>query len=139
MADEIYGGDLYLIIDDDKFANEQGLTNNETSDVLETTNKHSADRRKTFKAFESTGTISVNGLYTLADPSGMTGYHSLKALQLAGTEIDYEVGYFSNGGVIESGKGVIQNCNLSANRGELVTFDITIQKSGSYSEDPYAS
>jgi hypothetical protein len=139
MANEIYGGDLYLIINDDKFGNEQGVTNNESSDVLETTNKHSASRRKTYKAFESTGTISANGLYTLADPSGMKGYHTLKALQLAGTAVTYEIGYFSTGGVIETGSGVIQTCNLSANRGELVTFDITIQKSGAYAEAAYSS
>ncbi len=139
MANEVYGSDIYLIINDMSFANEQGLTNNETSDILETTNKHSPSRRKTYKAFESTGTISVNGLYALEDPTGQIGYDALKALQLAGTEIEYELGYFSTGGVIESGNGVIQNCNMSANKGELVSFDLTIQKSGAYVTAEYSS
>jgi len=139
MANEIDGRDIYLIIDDDRFANEQGLTNAETSDMLETTNKHTPNKRKTFIASESTGTITCNGLYCVDDPSGQTGYHDLKAKQKAGTEIEYELGYFANGGIIESGKGYITSINMNANRAEIATFDVTIQKSGDYAEAAYAS
>jgi hypothetical protein len=136
---EIYGGDVYLIINDDKFGNEQGVTNNESADMIETTHKHTPNKRKTYIPGESTGTLSANGVYTLEDPTGMKGYHTLKGYQKAGTLVNYEIGYFSTGGVIESGKGFIQNCNLSANRGEMVQFDVTIQKDGDYEEDAYSS
>jgi predicted secreted protein len=139
MADEIYGGDVYLIINDDKFGNETGVTNNESSDIIETTHKHTPSKRKTYIVGESTGTISANGVYTLSDPTSSIGYYSLLELQKTGEEVDYEIGYFSTGGIIESGKALIQNCNLSANRGEMVQFDITLQKTGDYDVDTYSS
>lgn len=139
MANEVDGRDVYLIIDDLILVNEQGLTNNETADTIETTNKHTVNYRKTFIGSESTGTISANGSYSITDPTGYTGYHALKAKQKARTPVTYEVGKFATGGMIESGSGIITGCNQSANRGSLVTFDITIQKTGDYTEAQYSS
>jgi len=139
MANEIDGRDIYLIIDDDKFANESGLTNSENSDMLETTNKHTTNKRKTYLSSESTGTITCNGMYCVTDPTDTTGYHDLKAKQKAGTKIAYEVGYFADGGIIEAGNGFIQSITMNANRNEVATYDITIQKDGDYSEDTYSS
>ena len=139
MANEVDGREVYLIINEKIFVNEQGLTNNETADTLETTNKHTLNKRKTFIGSESTGTISVNGGYCITDPAGYTGYHALKALMKAQTQVTYEVGKFAAGGMIESGNGIITGCNLTANRGSLVTFDVTIQKTGDYAEAEYSS
>lgn len=139
MADEIKGRDIYLIIDDDKFANEQGMTNSETMDTIEVTNKHTPDNRKAFITDTSTGTITCNGFYTLADGSGEVSYHSLKAKYLAGAAITYELGYFDTGGVIESGSALITAINLNANTGEASTFDISLQKTGAYAETAYSS
>lgn len=139
MANELDGREIYLIINDTILVNEQGLTNNETADTLETTNKHTVNKRKTFIPSETTGTISANGSYCITDPNGYIGYHAIKALMKANTQVNYEIGKFAAGGKIESGTAIITACNLSANRGSLVTFDITLQKTGDYSEDTYES
>jgi hypothetical protein len=139
MANEINGRDVYLILDDLKFANEQGLTNSETIDMLESTNKHSPNKRKTFIADESTGTITANGFYCITDPTGTAGYHALKAIAKAGTEISYELGNFATGGIIESGKCLINTITQNANRAELSTYDISLQKTGDWVEATYAS
>lgn len=139
MANEVDGREVYLIINDTILVNEQGLTNNESTDTLETTNKHTVNKRKTFISSESTGTISANGGYALSDPSGYIGYEAIKALQKAGTTVNYEVGKFDTGGIIEAGTAIITACNLTANRGSLVTFDVTLQKTGDYSSNPYQS
>lgn len=139
MANELNGSDIYLIIDNDIFANEKGVSNSESTDTLETTNKHSTAKRKTFIGGESTGTITANGLYCVSDPSGTTGYHDLKAKQLAGTAVTYEVGYVATGGIIESGSGIITACNMSADQNGAAVYDISIQKSGVYAEASYSS
>ena len=136
---EVDGRDVYLVIDDLIFVNEQGVTNNETTDTIETTNKHTVNYRKTFIGSESTGTISANGSYSITDPTGYTGYHALKEKQKARTVVTYEIGKFATGGKIETGSGIITACNQTANRGSLVTFDITIQKTGDYTESTYSS
>lgn len=139
MANNIKGRDIYLIIDDDKFANEQGLTNSETMDTLETTDKHTPNNRKTFITDTSTGTITANGFYCLTDADGEVAYHSLKTKYKAGTLVAYELGYFDTGGVIESGNAYITNINLNANSGEVATYDISLQKTGDFTEGSYTS
>ena len=139
MANELDGREIYLIINDTSLVNEQGLTNNESADTLETTNKHTVNKRKTFIPSETTGTISANGSYCITDPTGYIGYHAIKALMKANTIVTYEIGKFASGGKIEAGSALITACNLSANRGSLVTFDITLQKTGDYTEGSYES
>lgn len=139
MANELNGTGIYLIIEDDIFANETTVSNSESTDAIETTNKHSTAKRKTFIGGESTGTITASGMYCVTDPSGMTGYHDLKAFQLAGTSVTYEIGYVASGGMIETGEGIITACNMTAGKNEAATFDITIQKTGVYTEAAYSS
>ena len=139
MANELDGREIYLIINDTILVNEQGLTNNESADTLETTNKHTVNKRKTFIPSETTGTISANGSYCITDPTGYIGYHAIKALMKANTIVTYEIGKVASGGKIEAGSALITACNLSANRGSLVTFDITLQKTGDYTEGSYES
>jgi len=133
------GTDIYLIINDLIFANEKGVANNETSDSLETTTKHSPSKRKTFIAGESTGTITANGLYEISDTAGDIGYHTLKALQLAGTAVTYELGYQATGGVIESGSAIITAINMSSDQNTPGAYDISLQKTGVYTEATYSS
>lgn len=139
MANEIEGREIYLIIDDDIFANEQGLANNETQDTMETTNKHTTNGRKTFIYGDGTGTITANGFYCVTDPSGQTGYHDLKAKKKAKTKVVYELGYFKAGGIIESGTALITAINMKADNGSVATFDISLQKDGDYTEAEYNS
>jgi hypothetical protein len=139
MANEVYGGDVYLIIDDLILVNEQGATNSETSDMLESTNKHTPNKRKTFEYGESTGTISANGMLALTDPSGYAGYYALLAKQKARTKVTYEIGEMVAGGKVETGTALINSVNKAANRGELVTFDISLQKDGDYAVTTYSS
>lgn len=139
MANEVYGGDVYLIIDDLVLVNEQGATNSETSDMLESTNKHTLNRRKTFEYGESTGTITANGMLALTDPSGYGGYYALLAKAKARTKVTYEIGEMVDGGKVETGTALINSVNKAANRNELVTFDISLQKDGDYVIADYSS
>ena len=139
MANEKDGRGFYLIIDDNYFANEQGFTNNETTDSLETTHKHTPNKRKTFITGESTGTITANGMYGLTDGVGFSGYETLKAKQLAGEEVNYEIGFMEEGGKVESGTAIITAINLTANRNEPATYDISLQKTGAYTVNDYSS
>lgn len=139
MANEKDGRGFYLIIDDNYFANEQGFTNNETTDSLETTHKHTPNKRKTFITGESTGTITANGMYGLTDAEGYSGYEALKAKQLAGEEVSYEIGLMEAGGKVESGTAIITAINLTANRNEPATYDISLQKTGAYTATDYSS
>jgi predicted secreted protein len=139
MANELDGSGIYLIISDLIFANERGVTNSESGDSLETTNKHSTSKRKTFIGGETTGTITANGLYCVTDPSGTIGYESLKATYLARTPVTYEVGYVASGGKIESGSAIITALNMTANENEPASWDISLQKTGVWSIDDYSS
>ena len=139
MANEKDGRDIYLIIDDLIFANENGLSNSETTDSLETTNKHTANKRKTFITGEGTGTITANGLYCITDPDGQIGYHALDTKRKAGTAVTYELGNFAAGGKVESGSAIITSLNATYNRNEPATYDITLQKTGDYTSDDYSS
>lgn len=139
MANELDGRDIYLIINDTIFANEQGLTNSETQETMETTSKHSTSARKTFIYGDGTGTITANGFYCITDPSGQIGYHALKALKNAKTKVTYELGYFTAGGIIEVGTALITAINMTANLGSPATFDISLLKDGNYLEVNYDS
>jgi predicted secreted protein len=139
MANEIDGRDIYLIIDNDIFANEQGLANNETQATMETTNKHTTNSRKTFIYGDGTGTITANGFYCVTDPSGQTGYHDLKAKMKAKTKIVYELGKFGIGGIIETGTALITAINMKADLNSPATFDISLLKDGDYTEVNYDS
>jgi len=133
------GTDIYLIINDYKFAYEKDASNSENSDMIETTTKHSTSKRKTFIAGESTGKITANGLYEITDAAGDIGYHALKALQLAGTAVTYEYGYQATDGVIESGSALIESINEGTPQNGVATYDISLQKTGAYSEASYSS
>jgi predicted secreted protein len=139
MANEKDGRGFYLIIDNNYFANEQGFTNNETTDSLETTHKHTPNKRKTFITGESTGTITANGMYGLTDGAGFSGYETLKAKQLAGEEVNYEIGLMEAGGKVEAGTAIITDIKLTANRNEPATYDISLQKTGAYTVNDYSS
>ena len=139
MANEKDGRDIYLIIDDLIFANEQGLSNSESVDSLETTNKHTANKRKTFITGEGTGTITANGLYCISDPSGQIGYYALDTKKKAGTAVAYELGNFAASGKVEAGSAIITSLNATFNRNEPATYDITLQKTGDYTIDDYSS
>jgi predicted secreted protein len=139
MANNINGSEIYLIINDDWFANEKGLSSSGSTDVLETTDKHSTGKVKTYLSGEHGGTISVNGLYCVSDPSGQIGFHDIDALRLAGTAVTFELGYFASGGIIQSGSALITACNLSADQNSPGAFDVTLQKSGAYTESDYSS
>jgi predicted secreted protein len=139
MANELDGRGIYLIIDDSIFANEQGVTNSETKDSLETTNKHTPNKRKTFITGEGTGTITANGLYAITDETGYDGYHALKTKMKAGAAVTYELGYMQSGGLVETGSAIITSLNMTANRNEPATYDITLQKTGDYTETSYSS
>ena len=139
MANELDGSGIYLIIDDEIFANERGLTNSETMDSLETTSTHSTSKRKTFITGESTGTITANGLYAVTDATDYDGYHALKTKMLAGSSVTYEVGSRGARGEIETGSAIITSLNMTANENEPATYDITLQKTGVYTEAEYSS
>ena len=139
MANELDGRGFYLIIDDLIFANEIGASNNETTDSIETTSKHTSSKRKTFITGESTGTISANGLVSLTDAFGDIGYEELKVKQLAGSSVTYEFGYMGTDGTIESGSAIITSLNMTANKNEAVTYDISLQKTGAYTTANYSS
>lgn len=139
MSNEIDGRDVYLIIDDLIFANEQGLTNSETQDTMETTNKHTTNSRKTFIPGDGTGTIAANGFYCVTDPNGTAGYHALKAKMKAKTVVIYELGKFGTSGIIESGSAIITAVNMASALGSPATFDLSLQKTGDYTETPFTS
>lgn len=139
MANEINGSDIYLVVNDLTFVNERGVSNSETGDSLETTNKHSTNKRKTFIGGETTGTITANGLYCVTEAAGTIGYESLKTIYKARTAVTYELGYVATGGKIESGSAIITNLNMTANENEPASWDITLQKTGDFSVDDYSS
>lgn len=132
MANEINGRDVYLVIDSQIFANEQGLTNSETTDTMETTSKHTTNGRKTYIAGDSTGTITANGFYCISDPAGTIGYHALKVHQKAGDILTYELGRFDGINEVEMGSCIITSINMNAALGSPATYDISLQKTGDY-------
>ena len=136
---ELDGRDIYLILDDDIFASENELSDSEEADMLETTDKHTPNKRKTFISGETTGTITVSGLYVVTPGSGKIGYHDIKTKFKAGTAVSYELGYMGAGGKIEAGDALVQSISRTANRNAVATYSITLQKTGDYTEGDYTS
>lgn len=113
-----------------------GETNNSmsfTRDMIETTNKHSANFAKTYIPGEKGATLSAGGLF---DPSDTTnwGFDDAFAAWNAGTLVAFIMGGTEKGDPTYSGSAYISSLSKDNPQNDRSTFTVELQVTGEITE-----
>lgn len=126
------GTTLVLKLATKLFVGESSNSLNLTSDMIETTSKHSTGKAKTYIPGEVGGTISGAGMY---DPSSSDwGYSTAVAAWKAGTQLAFVVGGTIAGDKTWTGNCYITSLTLDNPQNDKSTFSVELQIDGEVTE-----
>lgn len=106
-----------------------------SSDEIDTTTKDSTNGAKEFLPGETSGTVSVEGLY---DPAAAEGVSEAITALTAGTTFTFWIGSVATGEQGWEGTGFFTELVLAAPKNEAATYNGTIRLTGELTEKVYS-